>query len=72
MTNSLDVNTLTLTYINTVDNINKLNNNIRDIRYNINNINKTVDFLLSKYNIKNMEELDDYIEKIDSLLRINN
>ena len=53
MSNSLDINNLTLTYINTIDNISKLNNNIRDIQYNINNINKTVDFLLSKYDITN-------------------
>ncbi len=72
MSNSLDITTLTLTYINTIDNINRLNNNIRDIQYNINNINKTVDFLLSKYDIKNIKELDNYIKKIDSLLRINN
>tara|TARA_B100000424_G_C22771884_1_gene415576 strand:+ start:496 stop:714 length:219 start_codon:yes stop_codon:yes gene_type:complete len=72
MSNSLDINNLTLTYINTIDNISKLNNNIRDIQYNINNINKTVDFLLSKYDIKDMKELDDYIQKIDSLLTITN
>jgi hypothetical protein len=57
MVNSYEVNLLLLCYINTVDNINKLNINIRNIERNIASINSTIDSILLRFNIKNITEL---------------
>ena len=70
MINSIEISTLSLAYINTVDNINRLNSNIRDIQNNVKNINQTIDDLLLRYNIKNMYELLNLINRIDYLKNI--
>ena len=57
MVNSYEVNLLLLCYINTVDNINKLNINIRNIERNVASINNTIDSILLRFNIKNITEL---------------
>ena len=57
MVNSYEVSLLSLCYINTIDNINKLNINIRNIERNVASINSTIDSILLRFNIKNIDEL---------------
>ena len=57
MVNSYEVSLLSLCYINTIDNINKLNINIRNIEKNVASINSTIDSILLRFNIKNIDEL---------------
>ena len=57
MVNSYEVSLLSLCYINTIDNINKLNINIRNIERNVASINSTIDSILLRFNVKNIDEL---------------
>lgn len=57
MVNSYEVSLLSLCYINTIDNINKLNINIRNIERNVASINTTIDSILLRFNVKNIDEL---------------
>ena len=57
MVNSYEVSLLSLCYINTIDNINKLNINIRNIERNVASINSTIDTILLRFNVKNIDEL---------------
>ena len=57
MVNSYEVSLLSLCYINTIDNINKLNINIRNVERNIASINNTLDSILLRFNVKNITEL---------------
>ena len=71
MVNSYEVSLLTLNYINTIDNINRLHSNIRDIKRNISNIEITINKILIRLNINpanSVVELNNYISKIDDLI----
>lgn len=57
MVNSYEISLLSLCYINTIDNINKLNINIRNIERNVASINTTIDTILLRFNVKNIDEL---------------
>lgn len=57
MVNSYEVSLLSLCYINTIDNINRLNINIRNIERNVASINTTIDSILLRFNVKNIDEL---------------
>ena len=57
MVNSYEVSLLSLCFINTTDNINRLNINIRNIERNVASINNTIDSILLRFNIKNIDEL---------------
>ena len=67
MVNSYEVSLLSLCYINTIDNINKLNINIRNIERNIVAINNTIDSILLRFNVKNINELIQLNQRLDTI-----
>ena len=67
MVNSYEVSLLSLCYINTIDNINKLNINIRNIERNIVAINNTIDSILLRFNVKNINELIQLNQRLNTI-----
>jgi len=67
MVKSYEVSLLSLCYINTIDNINKVNVNIRNIERNINSINNTIDSILLRFNINNIVELVELNARLNSI-----
>ena len=67
MVNSYEVSLLSLCYINTIDNINKLNINIRNIERNIVAINNTIDSILLRFNITNITQLVELNQRLNTI-----
>ena len=67
MVKSYEVSLLSLCYINTIDNINKVNVNIRNIERNISSINNTIDSILLRFNINNIVELVELNTRLNSI-----
>ena len=67
MVKSYEVSLLSLCYINTIDNINKVNVNIRNIERNISSINNTIDSILLRFNINNIVELVELNARLNSI-----
>lgn len=67
MVKSYEVSLLSLCYINTIDNINKVNVNIRNIERNITSINNTIDSILLRFNINNIVELVELNTRLNSI-----
>jgi len=65
MVNSYEVSLLSLCYINTIDNINKLNINIRNIERNVTSINNTIDTILLRFNITNITQLVELNQRLN-------
>lgn len=68
MSESIETSTLTLAYINTENNINQLNMNIRDISNNVKKINFNIENLLEKLNIGDISYIKTTLTEISNNL----
>jgi hypothetical protein len=72
MVNQNEVSLLSLCYINTIDNLNRLTVNIRELKRNINNMEENLNEILKKFNINNMDELVQLDTRVQNLVDILN